>query len=49
MGYYGRSTGMLVWLYSRHVLLILITAYILHGLLARLGAVFRKRPDKEKR
>jgi CDP-diacylglycerol--serine O-phosphatidyltransferase len=43
------STGMLVWLYSRYVLLILITAYILHGLLARLGAVFRKRPDKEKR
>ena len=43
------STGMLVWLYSRYVLLILSTAYILHGLLARLGAVFRKRPDKEKR
>jgi CDP-diacylglycerol--serine O-phosphatidyltransferase len=40
------STGMLIWLYSRYVLLILITVYILHGLLARLGAVFRK---KEKR
>jgi CDP-diacylglycerol--serine O-phosphatidyltransferase len=43
------SVGMLVWLYSRYVLLILVTAYFLHGLLARLGALFRKRPDKEKR
>jgi CDP-diacylglycerol--serine O-phosphatidyltransferase len=43
------SIGMLVWLYSRYVLLILITTYFLHGLLSRLGAVFRKRPDKEKR
>jgi hypothetical protein len=29
-------------------LLILIAAYLLHGLLARLGTVFRRRPDKEK-
>ncbi|MGB7924744.1 MAG: phosphatidylcholine/phosphatidylserine synthase [Pyrinomonadaceae bacterium] len=43
------SIGMLVWLYSRYVLLIFIATYILHGLLARLGAVFRKRPDKERR
>jgi CDP-diacylglycerol--serine O-phosphatidyltransferase len=43
------SIGMLVWLYSRYVLLILITAYLLHGLLARLGTTFRKRPDAEKR
>lgn len=43
------SIGMLVWLYSRYVLLILITAYLLHGLLARLGTTFRRRPDTEKR
>jgi CDP-diacylglycerol--serine O-phosphatidyltransferase len=43
------SIGMLVWLYSRYVLLILVVTYFLHGLLARLGAVFRKRPDREKR
>lgn len=43
------SIGMLVWLYSRYVLLIFIATYILHGLLARLGSVFRKRPDKEKK
>ena len=42
------SIGMLVWLYSRYVLLILIVAYFLHGLLARLGGLFRKRPEKEK-
>ena len=43
------SIGMLVWLYSRYVLLILITTYLLHGLLARLATAIRKRPDKEKR
>ncbi len=43
------SIGMLVWLYSRYVLLILVTGYFLHGLLSRMAAVFRQRPDKEKR
>jgi CDP-diacylglycerol--serine O-phosphatidyltransferase len=43
------SIGMLVWLYSRYVLLILIVTYFLQGLLARVGAVFRKRSDREKK
>lgn len=43
------SIGMLVWLYSRYVLLILIATYVVYGLLARLGALFRKRPDREKK
>jgi CDP-diacylglycerol--serine O-phosphatidyltransferase len=43
------SVGMLVWLYSRYVLLILVAGYVLHGLLSRIGAVFRRRPDKEKK
>jgi CDP-diacylglycerol--serine O-phosphatidyltransferase len=38
------AIGMLVWLYSRYVLLIVAVAYVLHGLLLRLGAMFRRHP-----
>lgn len=37
------SGGMLVWLFSRHVLLILMLCYVLHGPLLRLAALFRPR------
>jgi CDP-diacylglycerol--serine O-phosphatidyltransferase len=37
---------MLVWLYSRYVLLALMMAYVLHGIVLRIGAIFRKRPEK---
>lgn len=36
------STGMLIWLYSRYVILAIATAYVLHGLLLRIGAIFRR-------
>lgn len=36
--------GALIWLYSRYVLLAIVTFYVLHGLLLRLGGVFRKQP-----
>jgi hypothetical protein len=39
---------MLIWLYSRYVLLILVSIYVLHALLFRLGGIFRRSPDKEK-
>ena len=32
--------GMFIWLYSQYVLLALVAAYILHGLTARLLALF---------
>lgn len=35
--------GMLIWLYSRYVLLILVTGYVLHGLFVRVGVLFRRR------
>ena len=38
------TIGMLVWLYSRYVLLIIVTAYVLQGILFRIGAIFRRRP-----
>jgi CDP-diacylglycerol--serine O-phosphatidyltransferase len=41
------SIGMLVWYFSRYVLLILAVMYVAHGLLFRLGAIFRRRPGKE--
>jgi len=37
------ASGMLVWLYSRYVLVSIIGAYILYGLLGRLAGVFRQR------
>lgn len=40
------ALGMLIWLYSRYVLLAIVLAYVLHGILFRIGAIFRRRPDK---
>jgi CDP-diacylglycerol---serine O-phosphatidyltransferase len=40
------AIGALIWLFSRHVLLAITTFYVLHGLLFRVGAVFRRHPDK---
>ena len=51
VGAEGRSTrvailvvaaiGMLVWLYSRYVVLALVALYVLHGIVIRLAALFR--------
>ena len=38
------SIGMLIWLFSKYVLLILAVAYVSHGLLARVGSLFRRKP-----
>jgi CDP-diacylglycerol---serine O-phosphatidyltransferase len=37
------AAGMLVWLYSRYVLVSLVGAYIIYGLLTRLAGLFRHR------
>ncbi|MBA2340310.1 MAG: phosphatidylcholine/phosphatidylserine synthase [Pyrinomonadaceae bacterium] len=37
------SIGMLIWLFSRYVLLTLAAAYVLHGVLARFGSIFRRK------
>jgi len=37
------AVGMLVWLYSRYVLVSLVGAYILYGLLTRVGGLFQHR------
>ena len=39
------AVGMLIFLYSRYVLLIIVTGYILHGLLSRVLGMFRRRPE----
>ena len=39
------AVGMLIFLYSRYVLLALVCTYILHGLLSRVVGAFRKRQD----
>lgn len=39
------AIGTLIFLFSRHVLLILVIGYILHGLLSRVFALFRRRPE----
>ncbi|HEV2860168.1 MAG TPA: phosphatidylcholine/phosphatidylserine synthase [Pyrinomonadaceae bacterium] len=41
------AVGMLVWLFSRYVLLAFIAAYVLHGILFRLASLFRTRPQPE--
>jgi CDP-diacylglycerol--serine O-phosphatidyltransferase len=41
----GAALGMLIFLYSRYVLLALVIGYILHGLLSRVFGMFRRRPD----
>lgn len=40
------SFVMLIWLYSRYVLLALMMAYVLHGIVLRVGAIFRRHPEK---
>jgi CDP-diacylglycerol---serine O-phosphatidyltransferase len=37
------AVGMLIYLFSEYVLLILVSIYVLHGLLLRVGTLFRKR------
>jgi CDP-diacylglycerol--serine O-phosphatidyltransferase len=39
------AIGMLIFLYSRYVLLALVIGYILNGLGARVLALFRRRPE----
>ncbi|MEK6280424.1 MAG: CDP-alcohol phosphatidyltransferase family protein [Acidobacteriota bacterium] len=39
------AVGTLIFLYSRQVLLLLVVGYILHGLLSRVFALFRRRSD----
>jgi CDP-diacylglycerol--serine O-phosphatidyltransferase len=39
------ALGMLIFLYSRHVLLLLVIVYILHGLLSRVFGMFHRRPE----
>jgi CDP-diacylglycerol--serine O-phosphatidyltransferase len=39
------GVGMLIFLYSRYVLLGLVIGYILNGLLSRLFGMFRRRPE----
>ncbi|MFN2453905.1 MAG: phosphatidylcholine/phosphatidylserine synthase [Pyrinomonadaceae bacterium] len=41
------SIGMLIWLFSRHVLLSLAIIYVLHGLLSRFASLFRRRPPTD--
>lgn len=39
------AVGMLIFLYSQYVLLAIVVTYILHGLIARVAAVFWRRGD----
>lgn len=39
------ALGMLIFLYSRYVLLVIVVAYILNGLLGRMFALFRRRSE----
>jgi CDP-diacylglycerol--serine O-phosphatidyltransferase len=39
------GVGVLIYLFSRYVLLAIVIAYILHGLLSRMAGLFRRRPD----
>ena len=41
------SAGMLIYLFSQSVLLIISVAYVLHGLLLRLVSMFRARPNEQ--
>lgn len=40
------AVGMLVWLFSRYILISLVTLYIFHGLLMRLFGTFRYRATR---
>jgi len=39
------SVGVLIFLFSRYVLLTIVIAYILYGLLSRMGGLFRRRSE----
>ena len=39
------SLGMLIFLFSRYVLLAIVVSYVLHGLLSRVLAVFWRRSE----
>jgi CDP-diacylglycerol--serine O-phosphatidyltransferase len=41
------AVGMLVWLFSRYVLLTIVLVYVLHGIVFRIFALFRSRPAEE--
>ncbi|MFL6334814.1 MAG: CDP-alcohol phosphatidyltransferase family protein [Pyrinomonadaceae bacterium] len=41
------AVGMLVWLYSRYVLLTIVLLYVLHGIIFRFFALFRSRPAED--
>jgi CDP-diacylglycerol--serine O-phosphatidyltransferase len=41
------AVGMLVWLFSRYVLLAMVLAYVLHGVLFRLASFFHTRPAED--
>ena len=41
------AVGMLVWLYSRYVLLSIVLLYVLHGIIFRIFALFRSRPAED--
>jgi hypothetical protein len=42
------AVGMLVWLYSRYVLLFLIGIYVAHGIVLKLASLlrFRRQPSE---
>ena len=41
------AVGMLVWLFSRYVLLAIVLLYVMHGLVSRFFALFRSRPAED--
>lgn len=41
------AVGMLVWLFSRYVLLSIVLVYVLHGIVFRVFALFRSRPAED--
>jgi CDP-diacylglycerol--serine O-phosphatidyltransferase len=41
------AVGMLVWLFSRYVLLTIVLLYVLHGIVFRIFALFRSRPAED--
>ncbi len=41
------AVGMLVWLFSRYVLLAIVSLYVLHGIVFRVFALFRSRPVED--
>lgn len=43
------AVGMLLWLFSGPVLLIILSSYVLHGILLRTVSLFRRRPATESR